>query len=105
MHAPTVHRAGCSPRSQLALSIPLLLLLLVALSPAASAQALIQAPKVAGPVQGPPTLGEYDAQLLLNFKATFTNGASALSSWADGSDPCGGGWLGVTCSLGLPTEM
>lgn len=52
-----------------------------------------------------PTLGQSDVQLLLDFKSTFSNGDSVLSSWTDGSDPCGGSWQGVTCVGGRPSEM
>ena len=52
-----------------------------------------------------PALGQSDAQLLLTFKSTFINGESVLSNWTGASDPCGGGWRGVTCDGGRPTEM
>ena len=41
-----------------------------------------------------------DAELLLEFKASFVNGDSVLASWQNGSDPCGGQWVGVNCSGG-----
>ena len=43
-----------------------------------------------------------DAELLLAFKATFTNGGTVLSSWVAGTDPCNTTtpWEGVGCDLG-----
>lgn len=38
-----------------------------------------------------------DAAVLTQLKSNFTNGDSVLSSWAPGTDPCAGGWLGVAC--------
>jgi Leucine-rich repeat (LRR) protein len=45
------------------------------------------------PAFGTPT----DADLLLAFKASFTNGDVVLETWA-GGDPCSDNWLGVSCS-------
>ena len=46
-----------------------------------------------------------DADLLLYFKHSFTNGAVRLPSWREGSDPCGGGWAGVACSGGRVVNL
>lgn len=44
-----------------------------------------------------------DAQLLLQLMASFTNGASILSSW-QGDNPCVG-WYRVTCTNDQVTQM
>lgn len=36
--------------------------------------------------------------LLLDFKDTFSNGYSILSSWGASPEPCDGSWLNVLCS-------
>ncbi len=46
--------------------------------------------------QAPTIANSTDADLLLDFKATFTNGDTLLKSW-NGSDPCSGQWAGVEC--------
>ena len=74
--------AGVPPRARHALPLLLLLALLAS-----------------------PTLAQSDAQLLLDFTATFNNGATVLSGWADGTDPCGYGWDMVYCYNGRPDEM
>ena len=45
-----------------------------------------------------------DAELLLAFKRSFKNGEEVLTSWS-GVEPCGGQWLGITCTAGLVTSM
>lgn len=59
---------------------------------------LIQLPGCEPPALPPassPGSNASDAELLLDMKATFTNGDALLSSWT-GEDPCDG-WIGVTC--------
>lgn len=51
-----------------------------------------------------------DAELLLEFKSGFANGDALLSSWVNGTSPCGegsgAGWAGVTCDgSGAVTDM
>ncbi|GAB4816185.1 hypothetical protein N2152v2_003231 [Parachlorella kessleri] len=45
-----------------------------------------------------------DAELLLAFKSSFSNGEKVLTSWS-GVEPCGGQWLGITCTDGLVTTI
>lgn len=52
-----------------------------------------------------PALSQSDAQLLINFKSTFSNGESVLSNWIDATDPCSGSWTGVMCDGGRPSHM
>lgn len=40
-----------------------------------------------------------DAELLLAFKASFSNGGTVLADWTAGGNPCVG-WYGVSCSSG-----
>lgn len=46
-----------------------------------------------------------DKQLLLDFKASFDNGNSQLSSWRNSTSPCDGTWTGIACSGGKVTDM
>lgn len=46
-----------------------------------------------------------DTQLLLDFKASFSNGAALLASWVPGTDPCADKWQGIICSNGTLKEM
>lgn len=48
----------------------------------------------------PLRLAQSDADTLLAFKATFTNGDEKLASWVPGTDPCT--WVGVAnCRDGI----
>ena len=46
-----------------------------------------------------------DAELLLAFKATFSNGDEVLSDWQNGTDPCSDKWTGITCEGRAVTVM
>lgn len=39
-----------------------------------------------------------EKELLLDFRATFNNGYSILSSWGSSPELCDRSWLGVQCS-------
>lgn len=45
-----------------------------------------------------------DAELLLAFKAQWSNGDTVLSSWS-GTDPCSGTWTRITCRNNSVTAM
>ena len=48
-------------------------------------------------VPTPPGSGNNtDAELLLAFKASYTNGDTVLADWQQGTNPCSG-WTGVLC--------
>lgn len=57
------------------------------------------------PVNSQPASGTVtDVQLLLELKASFTNGDALLSNWGASSSPCG--WAGIGCNEdGQVTQM
>ncbi|RLN28341.1 hypothetical protein C2845_PM05G34080 [Panicum miliaceum] len=79
MEAATRRRATATP--------PLLLVLLLL---------------AAGAPAGFGAINRQDASALNSLKSQWT---SAPSSWSSASDPCDGGWDGVTCSNGRVTSL
>ena len=66
--------------------------------------ALLLGAALSGGVAGAKT----DGDLLREFKATFSNGDTALASWAASGEPCSGdssSWEGISCSSGHVTQM
>lgn len=64
-------------------------------------------PVPSSPLPSPPSQvgSSTDAQLLLDFRRSFSNGDVVLEDWV-GDDPCGKGWIGVTCNeRGTVTDM
>lgn len=47
-----------------------------------------------------------DPELLLAFRATFTDWGTAMSTWELGTDPCSDHWHGISCNdAGLITQL
>ncbi|TVT99048.1 hypothetical protein EJB05_55604, partial [Eragrostis curvula] len=46
-----------------------------------------------------------DAAALLAFKSVCSDPAAALGSWTESTDPCAGGWRGVTCHRSPPRRV